>query len=83
MGRSGGRGQFCAKKQKNSFFLSADLFCLKSYSVKSIMSWCYCRVQACAGGKGEVFSTLVREIWTNITGFIVDLLTSVEKNSTF
>ena len=47
------------------------------------MGWCYCRVQACAGGKGEVFSTLVREIWTNITGFIVDLLTSVEKNSTF
>ena len=83
MGRSGGRGQFCATKKKQSFFFPADLFCLKSYSVKSITSWCYYRVQACTGGKEEVFSTLVREIWTNITGFIVDLLTSLEKNSTF
>ena len=46
-----------APKNKKLIFLSADLFCLKSYSVKSIMSCCYLRVQAYAGGNGEVFNT--------------------------
>ena len=47
------------------------------------MSWCYWRVQGYAGGNGEVFTTWVCEIWTSITGFIEDLLTSVHINSTF
>ena len=65
--------------QNNKYFRFFKKIILKSYSVKCIMSCCYWRVQAYAGGNGEVFNTWVCEIWTSISGFIEDLLTSIVK----
>ncbi len=53
---------------------------LKTYKIKSIMHEWYCIVKSCRRGCVVGENTLVWSIWTNITGFIVKILTSVRKH---